>query len=378
MAGGNDRAAHELIGRIYDAAYEPALWRHYVDGMLKATDAAGGQVIALDPARGRAEVIASQGPGDLEKEYEAYFWKVGAWRPVGDAQPLGKAWASHRLITDGAFEEQEFYRDFLRRMDGLFYFCGGQAFRRGSFQVVSGALRTRRQGPFADDDIRLADLLLPHLRRATRIQRKFGRLRAERAAMASVLDRADYAVFLLDRRRGICGMNRAAEAMTRAGDGLTWRLGRLAAETPRSDLALLRLIEGAVEPRSGLAPEGGPIALPRKNGRPLAAFAAPAPRRDPWRDGAVAAVLLVSDPDASTELAAQALRRIYGLTPREAQLAGLIGEGNGLGEAAGALGVTRHTAQSHLKAIYAKTGLRSQAALARLIGSLGRIGRQDF
>jgi DNA-binding CsgD family transcriptional regulator len=61
----------------------------------------------------------------------------------------------------------------------------------------------------------------------------------------------------------------------------------------------------------------------------------------------------------------------------EARVAALIVQGRGLQDTADALAVSRHTAQAHLKAIYAKTGLHNQVQLARLIGSLAALGRQE-
>jgi DNA-binding CsgD family transcriptional regulator len=65
------------------------------------------------------------------------------------------------------------------------------------------------------------------------------------------------------------------------------------------------------------------------------------------------------------------LCKAHGLTPRERQLATLVRAGLATGELARALRISPYTVQDHLKAIFAKTGLRSRRKLAsHLVGHL--------
>ncbi|MEQ1900338.1 MAG: helix-turn-helix transcriptional regulator [Devosia sp.] len=58
------------------------------------------------------------------------------------------------------------------------------------------------------------------------------------------------------------------------------------------------------------------------------------------------------------------------LTPAEARLAALIGEGSSAKEAADKLGISEHTARSTLKQVYGKLGIRRRAELGHLIARL--------
>jgi DNA-binding CsgD family transcriptional regulator len=58
---------------------------------------------------------------------------------------------------------------------------------------------------------------------------------------------------------------------------------------------------------------------------------------------------------------------VYRLTPAEARLAALLAEGKHLDAAAALLGITLHTARTHLKRIFSKTAAQSQADLVRLV-----------
>lgn len=59
--------------------------------------------------------------------------------------------------------------------------------------------------------------------------------------------------------------------------------------------------------------------------------------------------------------------RTFQLTPSEARIAGFIAQGHGLFETAAELGISRNTARTHMKRIYAKTGARRQGDLVRLL-----------
>ena len=87
-------------------------------------------------------------------------------------------------------------------------------------------------------------------------------------------------------------------------------------------------------------------------------------------EGSLSMDQLLTDPDHAPETPAQLLRRVYGLTRKEAQLALALAGGATLADAAGALRIAEGTARRHLAAIFARTGINRQAQLVRLILSL--------
>jgi DNA-binding CsgD family transcriptional regulator len=102
-----------------------------------------------------------------------------------------------------------------------------------------------------------------------------------------------------------------------------------------------------------------------------AAFSEPALLRplnaSPEMATAAALLAVVRSPAASSDTAAgEMLRAIHGLSPREALLAWAIAQGESMLDAGARLGLTRETTRNYSKRIYAKTGTRGQADLARL------------
>jgi DNA-binding CsgD family transcriptional regulator len=64
---------------------------------------------------------------------------------------------------------------------------------------------------------------------------------------------------------------------------------------------------------------------------------------------------------------AEALRRLYGLTPAESALACELAAGCTVAEAARRLSITTGTARARLKVVFGKTGTQRQVALVRLL-----------
>ncbi len=78
------------------------------------------------------------------------------------------------------------------------------------------------------------------------------------------------------------------------------------------------------------------------------------------RDGRI--LVALNDRQLTDERLAAAAS-IYGLTPAQLRLAGLILDGRSLVDAARALRVSQNTARTHLRRMFDRTGVHSQSAL---------------
>ena len=85
-----------------------------------------------------------------------------------------------------------------------------------------------------------------------------------------------------------------------------------------------------------------------------------------WRAKPLA-LLVVTDPAQERVARKEQLRRRFGLTPAEADVAMEIAQGDGREAAAARLGIAVSTARMHLTRIFEKTGARRQAELVRVI-----------
>jgi DNA-binding CsgD family transcriptional regulator len=218
---------------------------------------------------------------------------------------------------------------------------------------------------FGRDSLRYMRLLVPHLDRAARLQ---ARLRAAdlRLDMASsALDRLTLGVLFVGPAGQALWLNRRAQEIIAGSGALRLSDARgLAAATPAATRSLQGLITGAVsEGRQGL------MAISRGlEARALLLIAIPL-KASVCDAGLqpICGVVFISDPDRTDTPTLDPLREAFRLTPREAQLAIAVAEGNGLQAAADAMGVALTTARSQLQQVFAKTDTSQQAELAALV-----------
>jgi DNA-binding CsgD family transcriptional regulator len=203
-----------------------------------------------------------------------------------------------------------------------------------------------RAGPFDPDftqgDTRVIAASTPRL--WLWLSRARGQFRAaDSARLSSLMPQVAQAMVVAQDRI------RLAQALDRA-EALQWRAGlaRLDADGPDTIAARL-LDETRLTPAMAMVPPGVSRALPGG----VSTYGLP--------DGTVLlrAARALPPPDR--------LARALGLTLSEARLAHALGQGQTLPDATAALGLTRETGRSYAKQIYAKTGVRGQTGLMRLL-----------
>jgi DNA-binding CsgD family transcriptional regulator len=196
-------------------------------------------------------------------------------------------------------------------------------------------------------------------------------LQAERDGLNEPLDRLGIAAFVIARDGRVCWMNRAAESMLRAADGITIRHGRVVAMHPRLAPRLDTLLSHVLATAAGTVMGGSAqvLRIARPSGkRDYELSASPLQHSDLGAFvGGTRILLLVRDPDGDVAPNEQLLRELYGLSPQEAVLARCLAEGLTVEEAAARLGTTINTTRVYLRRIFRKTETDRQVDLLRLL-----------
>ncbi len=226
---------------------------------------------------------------------------------------------------------------------------------------------------FTHEESRLFGTLIPHIKRALYLQKRFAKLDQERWNVMGVMDQMPMGVVICDQNTRVIFANRMARELAEQKDGLILRHGEMWSNTHQESAtfrdAIKQVVNGMVvgETRPSMA-------LPltrRKAFQPLHVRINPLHAREaPFPVHALkqpAAVVYITDPDQAGETSQELLRRMFGLTPREATLLNHLTKGLEMGEAAHEMGVTPHTARSFLKSIFAKTGTARQAELIKQV-----------
>ena len=135
---------------------------------------------------------------------------------------------------------------------------------------------------------------------------------------------------------------------------------------------LQELIAISISVEGGVRRASEPAMIERLEAPWLLAEAMPVTRLGSDFFSIAATVLLLTDLTMASEVDEARLRFAFSLTDAEARLAKQLASGKGLVAAAASLSISRETARSQLKAIFAKTKTERQAELASLISRISR------
>lgn len=185
------------------------------------------------------------------------------------------------------------------------------------------------------------------------------------ATLVAVIHRLRRAVLLLDDERRVLFANTSARTMLAEGDALRETDGRLELCTP----ARLQRLQGYLEGQSSNGPDPRRLLLKleRSNGYP--AYRMLVVKLDPGTcTGSRACHLMtVFDPHAARAVEREVLLGLYGLTPAEAEIAAQLFSGLHVNDVAAAIGSSPRTVRAHLRSIFRKCEVESQAQLLKLL-----------
>jgi DNA-binding CsgD family transcriptional regulator len=355
-----------LIGEIYESALDPDGWARTFDSI---GDALGGSTVATGLWEAPNTIHRFDGarfdPESVATLFERYCtpdtnptidWF--ARMPVAAPVPLG------RFQSRAAFERTGIYHD-VYRPNGLRHHMWSVLIRTPSLMAPFGVHRGAASGGFDEAEMEFLTWVLPHLKRAMEIFVRLGRTAAERDGAADILDRCRFGVVLADCTGAPMHMNREAERLLRENDGLTLADGNLAAARPRDDVALCRAIALASRGPGTLPPDEANLSLARPSRRrSLWLQVVPVSAMAPFGGQKRAAVaVFISDPERAVTVSEGMLAGLYGLTPKESQVAARLVAGHDVGDITRQLEISDHTVRTHLKNAFAKTGARGQAEL---------------
>ena len=364
------QALSQLIGSIYDCALDPDHWEQTLGELKHAFGSEGAALALMDRRRGSTLLSRYVGHAGWDfRELEAKHSPeiVGMLsRFILEIQPDEPHVASRLFLSSPTpfFQRELKPKGFVDVMTCFLTHTPAHL----SFVGLS---RLEDQGVFAEREIALGGLLMPHLRRSVAISGLLDARAVEAARMAETLDAFKCGVVLADRRNAILHANRAAERMMRHGGPIQSARGVLHASMASATRELRSAISLASEDEASLGKTGLAVRL-NQDGEP-ARYAHVLPLaggelRARLKPEAAAAVFVEAPADEAE--GAEAMAAAFPLTLAETRLVEHLLAGRNLKESAAALGVATTTAKTHLEAIFRKTGAKRQAQLVRLAASV--------
>ncbi|HWQ57055.1 MAG TPA: helix-turn-helix transcriptional regulator [Bryobacteraceae bacterium] len=361
----------DMVERVYDAALDPEAWPRFLEALLRASGAGSAAIIPHNVQTGESRVLASANlDAASSRSYEETFGRLNPWvRRCGPSTFAGSVQTGEMVCSPAEIERSEFNQGLLRPLN-LFHAIGACIARDGDTVPFCCVLRSRREGPFDEDDVRGLSALVPHMRRALQIRTRLEGAGPQARAEGAALDQLVFACLVLDRCGRVLFSNRAALEMVGEGDGLSLVDGCLCA-ADREDTGRLRALThaaGLTTIGRGLH-SGGPLAVARPSGRralnllvlPFRGSSEPGPGARP------AAIVFATDPELRPAPEPEVLEGLFGLTAAESRVAAALVQGDTLESAAGRLRLSAHTVRNQLKNVFAKTGTGRQPELVSLL-----------
>jgi DNA-binding CsgD family transcriptional regulator len=372
----------ELVGHIYEAALDPGHWDEFLTTLERIYP--GSRVTLFGHENGRPSAAMTfyknYGADDL-KAYVDYYVTNSPYIEKGRSLPVGQPTHYETFVDERQLKSTEHYHDYVRPRR-LGYWGTGVVVEKSPKRATALSLADHKNDPDRRaSQLRLINLLTPHMIRAFRLHRTVAAQKASGDAAKLAFDHWAHPVLVLDSGARLVVMNQAAETLLERRDGLCLtRDGQLRsvdeAKTSMLELAVRNCATTSISPEARSA-ELDRIALPRPSGgSPLRVMISPLPflGGDPMSEFATGRVLLVIfDPDNIRRTPVDWIARQFGLTPSEQRLTEAIINGMPLAEAAEQLGIRLSTARTRLKTIQTKTLCHRQVDLVRLALSLPAI-----
>jgi DNA-binding CsgD family transcriptional regulator len=361
-----------LIGDIYDAAIDPALWPVV---LAHCVDFVGGSAAALfskDAASKTGDVAYYTG---IEDHYrDLYFAKYIKLDPLTVGHyfaEVEKPVAVGDILPYEEFLETRAYREW-GQPQGLVDVLNVALDKTATSAAMFCVFRHRRNGLVDDEMRRRMALLVPHIRRAVLIGRVINLKRAEAASLADTLDGIGAGMLLVDATGRIVHANVTGHVMLDAADVLHAEGGRLAVNDLQADQVLADTFATAGNGDTAVGIKGVAVPLVARDGARYVAHVLPltsGARRRAGASYAAVAALFVHKAALDTPSPPEAIAKAYKLTPSELRVLLAIVEVGSVPEVAEALGVAETTVKSHLQRVYQKTSVNRQADLVKLVAA---------
>jgi DNA-binding CsgD family transcriptional regulator len=359
-----------LLGAIYEGPMQSPPWQVALELIRETLVGKHVTLMLRPPSPDSTGVMINTGPVTRQgiESYEQRFYSVDPFVRL----PEGEVVTAEELIGK-SWLESAVYREFLQPL-GIRHLLGADIYTQEGIECRLRVTRPPEARPFSAEDKALVRLLLPHLKRAIQFHARLDYLECERQLFAGTVNRLLLGIVSFAQNGTLLETNQEARRILSEKDGLWLSGNTLCVESAQESRELQRMIRQALaDSLSG--GQGGPglveaMSVSRPSGRAkLGVLVRSIPPGD-WSESKLrpAVAVFLRDPESSAAQPSHELvRRLFGLTRMEAQLALLLAEGYTLDEAAEKMDVRRNTARTHLRSIFCKTGVTRQTMLVRLM-----------
>ncbi len=351
-----------LVDAIYRAGADPDEWQHVLNlltctfrGVCAAmhfgdasSDFSFGATHQLDP--------------EASEAYASHFFAINPLNTPLTRVPTGTAVGDNELVPRDAYRNSEFYNDYALRF-GLNGSVTGILDNHNEHVSCVGVVTATGADPHTTDEVLAFQRLIPHMRRAIDLNKKFATLKENSDASFGALDQLDFGVILLGNDSVVLWANAIAVTQATSANGIRIAQRHLRFTHAETQTRFDYLLGCAI---NGIGPRGGPLVIPRSNGEPL--FARVLPYDGSGYDNIpnVRALIYLRDPQTSLVLAADHIAMAYGLTSAETRVLRALLDGSDARMIAEKSGASIATVRNQIARTLQKTGTAKQTELMSL------------
>lgn len=354
-----------ILDDLYAGTLDEVAWNRGLLAIADMVRASAALLLAVDPSSGAVlrEENHRLDPQALE-HYRRYWTYQDCRREPFLSVPVGVP-VTEITLAIPQWRRTPLLNEFLLPSD-VPHFMPVWLRKTNTKMVALSLQGTRRRGPFDAQDQEQLRFFAPHVRRALEIRDRLEAANVRADTLALCIDRTHFGVIILSADGKMLDANAAAEQILRCEPSIRvapdqklhlpeparsqlsrWLANRTRSDGPRDFLT--RIDRG----RSRL---------------PISVLMNPAPQRHlRWVSADPICILFLLDPERELRPKPALVAAELGVSIREAELGTLLAAGLELAHVAQRLSISIHTARTHLKAIFGKTGMSSQAELVRRI-----------
>jgi DNA-binding CsgD family transcriptional regulator len=351
----------DIIQSLYGALIAKDPWH---DFLLRLRDYLNAKHAALILTPPNSPVLGTLiNPTAPTEEMQRYLERYLSIDPFTNL-PDGKIVDLLEYVPEESLKQTTYYKEWLKHADGS-HFLGVDIRSSVGFVARLRIVRAPGGAPFTADERALLERIIPHFRQVIEIFQRDEIQRCEQAMMAGAVEQFSVGAIILDHTNQIVRQNDLATAILEEGDGISIAGKRISFANPTYETRLRDLMREVEGPNKCAAS----FCVKRASGRrDLHVTISRVKTPSFMQTGSTPAVaLFLSDPERQCMVTGSAVRELLPLTPTEAEISASLANGFSVCETATRLGVAETTVRTHLRSIFAKTGVTRQPQLVHLI-----------
>lgn len=374
MARASIDVVSSLVGKIYEAAYDPQSWFDVVkgvEGLFDGSRACVARSSSSDPRSNSA--IASVVDPEFTSSKLAELHGDDPLFQTFAAMPVGIVCRGIDVHDEVAFRRRALWQDWFRPRD-MYRGITCKLYSSADSGWFIDVQRGEKQQEFSRAEQKLFQRLAPHIIRAGEISRHF----EQKSALADTFAHLPFGVLIVDRHRRILQMNEAAEALLIRPDSPLCAKGNVVTTTGAKDRQMLEQLvrDSCVTPVDPFPGVGGSMIVPSDHSSlqlaRLVLSISPFLNAGAFGTRPERCAVIMTREVSLTHPAGfdKQLRSLFALTAAEAKIARCLASGLSLKQAAEENTIRFSTARSYLDKIFQKTGANKQGQLVALLKSV--------